>query len=628
MNIWDDSDDENNNQTTVVTSNAGQARMQQNNSDSEDDKPKILKRKDEKLLDTIKEYSKKLKNSLESKTYQDILDSYEKLIKLFPQVEKVFVGKEVPKIYSKSLYLIQKSVNLSNDEVKKLANKNQYSKLKKMLEDMKDDVRNVIEDYVVDKESDDELNIEEDQQQLSDISDEEPARPEPAVDPNKYKDSDDPAVRRLKWVKKAVVAERPRTPPTGNNAGPNQNLNQNVAKAEKIDKILKNLAKQDDTQLLTDKEIEKEYNEKLTLIGQVNKPADIIERTEYLASSAKDKYLKLKLTILLLTLYFDTTHGMINEVNITLWRRAYTLLNELNLQSIEIYEELLEKLNNGQEDALTSNLTLNLFLSTILSFLERLEIELYKALQYSDLSTSEMIERIKDESKFVQLCFNYRKNPAISSKNLQILSHINLLIILHIYYKKSERAFNNELQQNPEIFDSLLDEIYVNLDNKSKIKALLCSVYFKSVNNQYEQAHLSFSKTNLSEIVSSFKDDILKAYYNRAVAQIGLSAFRSGDFKVSHTFLSTLCSSGTSRLRDNLLQTNEQLSNLDKEEKRKLIPYIMTINIDEIETVFFLTSLVIELDQIVLQRLGIKSFDSFFKRQIDSFERLVSLIFY
>ena len=342
----------------------------------------------------------------------------------------------------------------------------------------------------------------------------------------------------------------------------------------------------------------------------------------------------MELIILCLTLYFDTSQGSFQEMNITLWRKAYSFLLSLNELSTELYSEISSKENinaknddDEEDNIITKNYVLNLIQGSILSFLERLEQELYKGLQFTEYNNRiDYIERIKDEIRLIDLCILFINNPIIlSSGNQNNRPHINLILIMHLYYRKSENVKQILSKSNLEecFLQNIFNEISSKLDNKSKIKAYLAYVYYKALNNDFQIADEMFKKTNLTQIVNCLREESIKVLYNRTIANLGLSAFRASNFTICKHYLSPICSSGTNKLRDNLFQTNEKISNLDKEEKKKLIPYIMTLNIDEIENAYYISSLIVDTDKILLSRLGLTSFDSFFKRQVDSYEKQI-----
>lgn len=661
-NIWDDDED------YEQQENNGSEQQVKNKADyeSEDDKPKILKRKDEKLLDSVKEQAKRIKPAQENLYFDELYDAHDKLVKLYPQIENVFKGKEIPKLYAKSLYIISKSIDISDDVVKKIPKKNFLGKLKKALDNENEDIKNCIEDYVVDKESDDELDFDE---KLSD--DESDNGNEEDDDANEakkkqereqeYLNTDDPAVRRLKWLKAEYRADyQEKTQKTKGEATTTKKQRDPNAE-EKIQKILDRINKQDIQEELSDEMINKEYNEKVLLVGQQNKFPEMAERLEYLVSCAKDNSLKLKLYILIINNYFDISQGSVQELSLSLWRRIHEYIGKINSLVTEVYKVCKEDQKNKQtsekkevsskkdddflgfdnqtnqeedsDNLVFSNPSLNLFQGSIVNFLERLQEELYKSLQFTEYSSQDYLERLKDEIKLITLCLDILNNEMVfndeeNTSNLK--SKVSLVLVLSIYYKKQslvEEICKNSLNKYSNfssLIKSLFSDIYSKLENKLKIKTLLSEIYYYALNNEFNYAYNLFNKTNISELVALTKSDNLKMFYNRAIIQLGLCAFRKGEFELSKYFLSSICCFGTTRLRDNLCQTNEKYSTLEKEDKRKLIPYVMTIDIEEVETAFYLSLMIQDLEKVLINRLGLNQENLYLKKQIDAFEKQVS----
>ena len=137
MSIWVNNNDEegSEDEKEKVKNNPFQNKKKNYKSDSESASSKnILKRKDEKLLDTINEQSKKLKEHLENNNFEDIFECYFVLSKLASQINSVF--EEPPQRYLKCLCLIDKKVNaLTKEEKAKLTQNNNkhYNILKKNL---------------------------------------------------------------------------------------------------------------------------------------------------------------------------------------------------------------------------------------------------------------------------------------------------------------------------------------------------------------------------------------------------------------------------------------------------------------------------------------------------------------
>lgn len=282
--------------------------------------------------------------------------------------------------------------------------------------------------------------------------------------------------------------------------------------------------------------------------------------------------------------------------------------------------------------------------NNLISVLEKLETELYKSLQYTDQNSKEYILRIKDEITFMVLCskiLDYYKSNADQSYKPRIY----ILILLHIYYKNEEQLkrigeklinenINDEylklLANNPEKFmNDISILLYTNPEEKSKLKSALLLITSFCIMNRYQKANQFFKKCHYFDLIGNLKDENLKILHNRTLVQLGLCAFRNGFYQDSLNYLMPLCQNGTSKLKEYLSQSyNKEMEKsifFDKEDKKRIIPFVMTINIDEVECTFYLASLLIDLPKILLYKLGknVGRINYVFKKLLDNFEKQV-----
>jgi len=285
--------------------------------------------------------------------------------------------------------------------------------------------------------------------------------------------------------------------------------------------------------------------------------------------------------------------------------------------------------------------------TNLVSILEKLEIELYKSLQYTDQNSSEYILRIKDEINFIVLCSKVIEFYKNFNEN-NYYSRIYLLILLHIYYKTEDQIkkmgekLRNEnvndkylllLAENPEGFlNELSGLLYSQIEDKSKVKSLLAIIYYLCILNKYLKANILFKKCNSYDMIGVLKDENLKILYNRTMSQLALCAFRNGIYSDTLLYLTPLCHLGTSKLKEYLSQSyNKEMEKsifFDKDDKKRIIPFIMTINIDEVECTFYLASMINDLPNILLHKLG-KTYGNVnfvFKKSMDNFEKQVITI--
>jgi translation initiation factor 3 subunit C len=152
------------------------------------------------------------------------------------------------------------------------------------------------------------------------------------------------------------------------------------------------------------------------------------------------------------------------------------------------------------------------------------------------------------------------------------------------------------VEYNPtEKLQDLCKFIFKHGDDRSRTRALLCSVFHHALHNRYYHARDLF-------LISHVQDSIEKAdtetqiLYNRALVTLGLSAFRQGLINKAYECLSGICSG---RVRDLLAQGLSKYFDKDPEqekvEKRRQVPYHMHINPDLLECVHLVCGMLLEL---------------------------------
>jgi hypothetical protein len=613
---------------------AAKSKYAYGDSDTSDSGKRVHLNKKEKLNALIKEKYLKIRDGVENKNYVDILEAFEKVMKEADKIKKEF-GDKLPALFIRSLFLVEESLNIQKKDKEGFSRENNTAsnslkksfKLAKTFEDAIKSHKNA--------EFNDEEYLEEDK--LSDLSDrdrKELSDVSSEVDYTADK-AEDPAIRRLKWVKKPTKAKTP-VPETDVVKPIKKKVVKNIKQYEEQDSD--ESEPEEKVKSITDADIEKECNEITNQRGHFQRPLEIISRIDHLLKNTQNIYLKIKLLNLSVLICFDTSPGQFSALSLEMWNKIYdsivTLLASYNS---------LNTLKSKDETQIQQISTL--LQTSMISILEKLEIELYKAMQYTDQNSSEYISRLRDELKFLLLCSKVEVFYAEFNDQVSI-SKVYLMIILHIYYKNEEsikkmiERFNLNLNrdeylikscENPEKFiTSLCNKIYQYNDEKVKIKAMLCNIYFLCIHNQYESAKNLFKRSCVFELIHLLKDDGLKIIYNRTLTQLGLCAFRTGKYTDSFQYLNPLCSTGTSKLKEFLAQSyNKEMEKssifFEKEEKKRMIPYIMTINIDEIESTYYLVSMIIDLPNILLFKLGknYKPFNLIFKKLLENYEKQI-----
>jgi len=170
---------------------------------------------------------------------------------------------------------------------------------------------------------------DEDNQVLSDAS----------LDVDLKKNDDlDPAIRRLKWVKKTPVSSSANEP--------------TKPRAEKIRPTAQTREKERDETIvverLDDKAIEKECNDITNQRGQISKnPSQTVERLDYLLSQTNNKLLIIKLLNLYILICFDTSTGQFSAISYEMWHKIHDSL----LVLMGHYNDLIKESSENMKDS-------------------------------------------------------------------------------------------------------------------------------------------------------------------------------------------------------------------------------------------------------------------------------------
>jgi len=143
--------------------------------------------------------------------------------------------------------------------------------------------------------------------------------------------------------------------------------------------------------------------------------------------------------------------------------------------------------------------------------------------------------------------------------------------------------------------EELCQFIFKHGDERCKTRTLLCSVFHHALHDRYYRARDLFLISHIQDAIdkADIKTQIL---YNRALATLGLSAFRIGLIQKAHDCLSGICSG---KVRELLAQGQARWHDKDVEqervERRRQIPYHMHINPDLLDCCHLTCAMLLEL---------------------------------
>ncbi|KAK6464111.1 eukaryotic translation initiation factor 3 subunit C [Scheffersomyces coipomensis] len=275
---------------------------------------------------------------------------------------------------------------------------------------------------------------------------------------------------------------------------------------------------------------------------------------------------------------------------------------------------------------------------SVTSLIDRLDDEFTRSLQNTDPHSIEYVERLKDESSIYKLIVRGQSyieliTPEDIRPSSEQLARITLRRLEHIYYKPNQLITANEAEAWKGIdIDSalvsknatpneLIEGINTFLHNHSNSiygkHSLLNTIYYYAVNNQYNQARELFLSSQLYGSINH-AESTLQVQYNRAIVQLGLSAFRSGAIEESHKILNEIVNSQRSKELLGQGFNSKYPNQATTAERQKLLPFHQHINLELLECVYMTSSLLIEIPALAQASNSAK--DSKRKASIKSFK--------
>ena len=271
------------------------------------------------------------------------------------------------------------------------------------------------------------------------------------------------------------------------------------------------------------------------------------------------------------------------------------------------------------------------------ALVERLDDELYRAWQLTNPYSAEYVERLKDEPRWMRLAAQVQRHYQSTCRDLQQAARVAARRVMHLYYKSSEvmrrmheyrhkqlrgdavgdAGGSDEEDASPEErFQALTVLVYRYGEERVKAETTLAHVYHLAVEDRFHEARDLLLMSHLPDNIAH-SDAPLQVLYNRALAQLGLAAFRAGMVTEAHQCLADLCSppqffdprtgtttSSVTRIKELLAQglsPQQQRqaaaaggSNSLDAERRRLVPFHLQIPTDLLEVVHLTAAMLLE----------------------------------
>lgn len=268
---------------------------------------------------------------------------------------------------------------------------------------------------------------------------------------------------------------------------------------------------------------------------------------------------------------------------------------------------------------------------SVTALVERLDDEFMRSLQNIDPHTTEYVDQLRDEIAVYALIVRaqaYVERTMVKDQKVAQCEPLCRLLVRrldHIYYKPAEVIVrqesevwsrlkpvdskitpNADVPSDPEaartyaikLVDDLCAILYTQTNTIFRTRAMLSHIYHYALNDSFFKARDLMLMSHIQATIQS-ADAALQVLYNRALVQLGLCAFRVGLIHECQQILSELC--GSIRLKDMLGQgVNSRMtgppgsSAISTQERQRLLPFHMHINLELLESVYLTASLIVE----------------------------------
>lgn len=340
--------------------------------------------------------------------------------------------------------------------------------------------------------------------------------------------------------------------------------------------------------------------------------------------------IEIRIILGLVSSLLEYNPSVLEHIKIGVWEDLLKYLNIL-IDILQANPDVTvnESIDEDEENYITSPYKMN---GSPVALAERMDAEFLKLLQSSDAHTPEYVERLKYEKPVCKIIDRMQAYYESDMKRTQPgeLCRVYLLKIDHIYYKFDGRVIKqiqekakmkskqveivtedkqDKVQTSADIISQLCRYIYANdTTQRATTQAILSHIYFLSLHDVYFEARDLMLMSHLQGNIG--KADIpLQVMYNRALVQLGLCAFRQGYITDAHAALLDIQILGKARelLAQGLpLRHQERTAEQERLERRRQIPFHKHINLDLLECVYLVSSMLLEIPDVAANEFSVR----------------------